>query len=391
MIYKTKGENNTLKKYGLYTIDGIDGNETLNWYSNTTLWNETFYHSKNCQAGYYPIYKGADKCRWMCVFCESRYYKKVTGQSKTFTMCNRSTFLTNPNRTKCLPFVYQHYQVKGKHKSIVQLLATVRFLYSLSFLAIFLKYRNTPLVKSFNIPLTLTQIILHIGQSCQLLLPLMKQNRTVCLLHSVTSGNVLKIIIMLWMIKTNQILSVFRATNKVKRRHFVKLSDIVVSSIFITCNILMNVTILTQSSFQYGIYEITAAAVRLKYCKMSSFFYIDSTAVIFMSIICSIKAFHGRHLPSSYNEMKYIFLSMFTLSIRLALSLILHANFQREGIVILIDSIMLQFAGLSLLSITYGYRIYIILFQKRKNATAVFRAKLFDRIQDELSQKQLQR
>ena len=185
----------------------------------------------------------------------------------------------------------------------------------------------------------------------------MKQNRTVCLLHSVTSGNVLKIIIMIWMIKTNQILSIFQATSKVKRRHFVKLSDIAVPNIFITCNILMNITILTQCSFQYGIYEITAAAMRLKYCKMSSFFYIDSIAIIFLSIICSIKAFHGRHIPSNYNDMKYIFLSMFKLPIQLALSLILHANFQRKGIVILIDSILLQFAGLSLLSITYGYKI----------------------------------
>ena len=127
--------------------------------------------------------------------------------------------------------------------------------------------------------------------------------------------------------------------------------------------------------------------MRLKYCKMSSYFYIDSTAVIFLSIICSIKAFHGRHLPSNYNEMKYIFLSMFTLSMQLALSLILHANFQREGIVMLVDSILLQFSCLSLLSITYGYRVYIILFQRHKNTTAVFRAKLFERIHDDLSLK----
>ena len=384
MVYKAKGKSNKPKKYGLYIIDP-KGNETLSWYSNTTLWNETFYHSKNCLAGSYPIYKGADKCWWICVFCESGFYKNTTGQDKCL-LCNRSTSLTSANRTKCLPFDYQYYQVKGKYSSIVKLLATLGFLYSLSFLVIFVRYRNTPVVKSSSVPLTFTQIVLHVSQSCQILLTLMKQNRTVCLLHSVTSGNALKLIIAIWMIKTNQILSVFRATSKVKRKYIVKLSEIAVPIIFITCNILMNVAILTQSSFQFGIYEITSAFVRLKYCKMSSYFYIDSTAVIFLSIICSIKAFHGRHLPSNYNEMKYIFLSMFTLSVQLALSLILHANFQLEGVLILIDSILLQFAGVSVLSITYGYRIYII-FQRHKNATAVFRAKLFERVHDNLSQK----
>ena len=315
LVYKAKGKSNKEKKYGLYTVHPT-GNETISWYSNATLWNETFHHSKNCLAGFYPIYKGADKCRWSCVFCESGYYKNTTGQDECL-VCNRSTSLTNANRTKCLPFDYRYYQVKGKYSSIVKLLTTLGFLYSLSFLVVFVRYRNTPVVKSSNTTLTFTQIVLHIGQNCQLLLTLMKQNHSVCLLHSVTSGNALKLIIAIWMIKTNQILSVFRATSKVKRKHFVKLGDIAVPSIFITCNILMNVAILTQSSFQFGIYEITSAVVRFKYCKMSIFFFMDSTAVIFLSIICSIKAFDGRHLPSNYNEMNYIFLSMFTLSIQL--------------------------------------------------------------------------
>ena len=68
MIYNTK--EIPKKIYGLYTIDR-SCNETLNWYSNTTLWNETFNHSNNCLAGYCPIYNGADKCHWSCVFCES--------------------------------------------------------------------------------------------------------------------------------------------------------------------------------------------------------------------------------------------------------------------------------------------------------------------------------
>ena len=119
MFYQAKEK----KLCGEYTINRT-GNEKLKWYSNTTLWNETFYHSKNCLAGFYPIYKGADKCRWSCVLCESGYYKNFTGQGEC-RMCNRSTSVTNVNRTKCLPFAYQYYQVNGNYKSIVQLLATV--------------------------------------------------------------------------------------------------------------------------------------------------------------------------------------------------------------------------------------------------------------------------
>ena len=59
------------------------------------------------------------------------------------------------------------------------------------------------------------------------------------------------------------------------------------------------------------------------------------------------------------------------------LSLILHANFQNEGIVIFVDSLMVFFSSLSVLTITYGYKIYIILFCKDKNTTAAFKCKSF--------------
>ena len=59
------------------------------------------------------------------------------------------------------------------------------------------------------------------------------------------------------------------------------------------------------------------------------------------------------------------------------LSLILHANFQNEGIVIFVDSLMVFFASFSVLSITYGYKVYIVLFCKNKNTTAAFKTKLF--------------
>ena len=110
---------------------------------------------------------------------------------------------------------------------------------------------------------------------------------------------------------------------------------------------------------------------------MTSFFYIDVITIIFVSVICSIKAFSGRRLPSNYNEMKFIFLGTFTLTILMLLSLILHANFQNEGIVIFVDSLMVFFASFSVLTITYGYKVYIVLFCKNKNTTAAFKTKLF--------------
>ena len=110
---------------------------------------------------------------------------------------------------------------------------------------------------------------------------------------------------------------------------------------------------------------------------MTSFFYIDVITIIFVSVICSIKAFSGRGLPSNYNEMTFVFLGSFTLTIQMLLSLILHANFQNEGIVIFVESLMIFFASFSVLTITYGYKVYIVLFRQNKNTTAAFKSKSF--------------
>ena len=110
---------------------------------------------------------------------------------------------------------------------------------------------------------------------------------------------------------------------------------------------------------------------------MTSFFYIDLVTIILVSGTCPLKAFSCRRLPSSYNEMKFIFLATFTLAIQMSASLILHANFQNEGIVIFVDSLMVFFASLSVLTTTYGYKVYIVLFRRNKNTTAAFKCKLF--------------
>ena len=123
---------------------------------------------------------------------------------------------------------------------------------------------------------------------------------------------------------------------------------------------------------------------------MTSFFYIDAVTVIFVSVICSIKAFSARRLPSNYNEMEFIFLGTFTLTIQMLLSLILHANFQNEGIVIFVDSLMVFFASFSVLTITYGYKVYIVLFHKNKNTTVAFKSKLFRLYDNEFVMNQAQ-
>ena len=348
---------------------------TAEWLTSNITLTDTFCQ-RNCSPGYYPIYTGRSRCYWVCMFCENKYFKKTEGQSKC-TKCDEKTSLTNKNRTICIPFTYDFYQIVGKYTNVAFIFAITGFLYATITLLVFVKYRKTPVVKSSNFPLSLIQIIFHAMQSLQLLISTLKQTEMVCIFNGVTTGSIIKLIILVHLVKTNQLLTVFQSTKRIKRKYFAKANEVAVPGIFIAANTLLNTIHLVNTTFKFGVFEKKTEHLRLKYCRMTSFFYIDSATIILVSAACSIKAFSGRRLPSTYNEMKFIFLATFTLAIQMPLSLILHANFQNVGIVIFVDSLMVFFSSLSVLTITYGYKVYIILFCKAKNTTATFKCKLF--------------
>ena len=333
--------------------------------SNITLTGS--FCQKNCSPGHYPIYTGLSRCCWVCMFCENKHFKKAEGQDEC-TKCDEKTSLTNKNRTICIPFTYDYYQLVEKYINIAFIFAQIGGLYTTIILFVFVKYRKTPVVKSSNFPLSLIQIIFHAMQSLQLLISILKQTKMICIFNALTTGIIIKLVILIHLIKTNQLLTVFQST---------KASEVAVPGIFIAANALLNIIHLVNTTFKFGVFEKKTEHLRLKYCQMTSFFYIDLITVILVSITFSIKAFSGRRLPSSYNEMKFILLATFALAIHMSLSLILHANFQNEGIVIFVDSLMVFFASLSVFSIMYGYKVYIVLFRKNKNTTAAFKCKLF--------------
>ena len=196
----------------------------------------------------------------------------------------------------------------GKYRNVAFIFAIIGFLYANIILLVFVKYRKTPAVKSSTFPLSLIQIIFHAMQSLQLLISTLKQTEMVCIFNGVTTGSIIKLIILVHLVKTNQLLTVFQSTKRIKRKYFAKANEVAVPGIFIAANTLLNIIHLVNITFKFGVFEKKTEHLRLKYCRMTSFFYIDSTTIILVSAASSIKAFSCRRLPSNYNEMKLLLL-----------------------------------------------------------------------------------
>ena len=63
---------------------------------------------------------------------------------------------------------------------------------------------------------------------------------------------------------------------------------------------------------------------------------------------------------------------MFTTTILLVVSIPLNGSFYHDGQKIFVNTIMIYFTNLALMSIAYGYKIHIMLFQKHRNTKEAF-------------------
>ena len=73
-------------------------------------------------------------------------------------------------------------------------------------------------------------------QSFQLLISTLKQTQMVCIFNAVTTGSIIKLVILVHLVKTNQLLTVFQSTNRIKRKYFAKANEVAVPGAFIVSN-----------------------------------------------------------------------------------------------------------------------------------------------------------
>ena len=370
------------KPFMSYNWNGLRTNIT--WHTNITL-NLSTFCDVVCMPGHYPIYI-IGKCCWKCISCDADTVKKAVGL-QVCSKCDKSISMANKNQTECLHYKYDFFTPSKTKVDMVLVLSLSGFLYTVFFLSVFAIYRDTPVVKASNFLLSVIQLSIHAMLNMHIFISILPQVKIICIGNVIVGGYLLKLVIGIYIIKTNQLLSVFKSKTMLRRTVFLKLREMLIPGMFLTANSFLTLILFEEFNVTYGILKGKNGLVRYKYCNVSFQFYIDILSVISMSVICSIQAFRSRHLPANYNEAKYVTVAMFTSTIFLILSIPLDASLRSKGISILVDSYVIYCTNVAVLSITYGYKIFIILFQKEKNISKYFQEKTFQSFQQHAPKK----
>ena len=312
-------------------------------------------------------------CCWRCQKCKLGSIRTLN--QTQCTSCPKNT-MSNFERTKCLPYKRIPKRLEKDEKLPLMFASGAGITLCLSLLIIFYLYRDSPIIKASDVKLMFPQLVCHMCLFSNGFIATIPAGRRRCYTGLFITGCFWTISSAITVVKTQKYLSIFnrmtRQTSKeVKQTNFLILSTISIC-------LLVQIALVTVLIDYYGtIYEITRDDENItEYFKCYLFPYRRFIFIYIEGILmfCLIQSYRARHLPTNFNETKFITVAVLTTQVFLLSFLV---NNGEEGIET--DHILVGLANFSMVIIMYGYKAKMVLFQpKQTKAKVITSAELLE-------------
>ncbi|XP_043932261.1 extracellular calcium-sensing receptor-like [Protopterus annectens] len=325
--------------------------------------------SENCPLGHRKATKqGQPECCFDCVPCSQGEFTNQT-ESAECKKCPDDHW-TNAKRDRCLPkttdFLSYHDPLGGT-------IAFVSIFFSLlpaAVLIIFIKYRDTPIIKANNQELScvlLTGLVLcflcsliFIGQPVSI----------TCVLRQTTFGVIFTLCVSCVLAKTVMVVIAFRATNpnhNLKKYMGPNLPKVIVI-LFTFLQVIICVTWVTSTppTVEYDMKSHDRKVIIQCNEGSSTAFWCMLGYMGLLATVSLFVAFLARKLPDSFNEAKYITFSMVVfISVWLSFTPAYLSTKGKYMVAVEIFAILSSSAGL--LACIFFPKCYIILLRPQRN------------------------
>ncbi|XP_043919409.1 extracellular calcium-sensing receptor-like [Protopterus annectens] len=339
------------------------------------LWNEKFTEvprsvcSENCLSGQRKIFReGQPVCCFDCTTCSAGEITNST-DSPDCWKCPEDQW-PNERHDACIPKVIEFLTYEEPLGLTLAIIALFMTLLNVSVLGIFVKHRDTPIVKANNRELSyLLLLVLMLCFLCSLIF-IGYPTATTCLFRQTIFGIVFSISVSLVLAKTIIVVIAFKATkpdSKLRKWMGSSLPKLVICFCSFVQIIICAAWLLSYPPFPEHNTKYTNGKIIIECNEHSAaFFYCMLGYLGMLAVVCFIVAFLARNLPDTFNEAKYITFTMLVF-VCVWLSFI-PAYLSTQGkymVAVEIFAILTSSAGL--LSCIFFQKCYIILFQPQKN------------------------
>uniref|UniRef100_F7AHY8 G-protein coupled receptors family 3 profile domain-containing protein n=1 Tax=Ornithorhynchus anatinus TaxID=9258 RepID=F7AHY8_ORNAN len=367
-------ENFTRVKVGEFNPQSFLGNDlTIN--EEAIVWDREFNQtprslcSESCSPGHR---KTAREGKAVCCYDCSRCPEDEISNQTDATQCMRCLEDEYPNQEKnrCLPKVIIFLSYQEPLGVAFVCMALSFFWISALTLGIFIKHRDTPIVRANNRGLSYILLVsLMLSFLCSLVF-IGRPSTASCLLRQVAFGIIFSVAVASVLAKTITVVLAFRVSKPGSRfRGWMgpRMSNCVV----LICS-LIQVTICgiwlgtappfpdsnTQAEFGHIVLECNEGSVTAFYCVLGY--------LAFLALVSFTVAFLARNLPDTFNEAKFITFSMLVFCSAWISFLPTYLSTKGKAMVAVeIFSILASSAGL--LGCIFGPKVYVILLRPDRN------------------------